>query len=47
MPAETAQHERSLMAWPTVGVAAAGLWGDAGLEGARAVFADISRTIAR
>jgi agmatine deiminase len=47
MPAETAQHERTLMAWPTVGVAAMGLWGDAGLEGARAVYAEIARTIAR
>ncbi len=47
MPAETAHHERTLMAWPTVGVAAMGLWGDAGLEGARAVYAEIARTIAR
>ncbi len=47
MPAETAHHERTLMAWPTVGMAAVGLWGDAGLAGARAVYAEIARTIAR
>jgi agmatine deiminase len=47
MPAETAHHERTLVAWPTVGVAAMGLWGDAGLEGARAIYAEIARTIAR
>jgi agmatine deiminase len=47
MPAETARHERTLMAWPTVGIAAMGLWGDAGLDGARAVYAEIARTIAR
>ena len=47
MPAETARHERTLMAWPTVGVAAMGLWGDAGLTGARAVYAEIAQTIAR
>jgi len=47
MPAETARHERTLMAWPTVGVAAMGLWGDAGLAGAREVYAEIARTIAR
>jgi len=46
MPAETARHERTLMAWPTVGVAAMGLWGDAGLVGARTVYAEIARTIA-
>jgi agmatine deiminase len=46
MPAETAQHERTLMAWPTVGVAAMGLWGEAGLAGARTVYAEIARTIA-
>src|SRR6185295_14930409 len=47
MPAETAQHERTLVAWPTVGMAAIGLWGDAGLAGARAVYTEIARTIAR
>ena len=47
MPAETAQHERTLMAWPTVGIAELGLWGDAGLAGARGVYAEIARTIAR
>ncbi len=47
MPAETARHERTLMAWPTEKRAAAGLWGDAGLEGAREVYADIAREIAR
>jgi agmatine deiminase len=46
MPAETAPHARTLMAWPTVGVAAMGLWGDAGLAGARSVYAQIARTIA-
>ncbi|MDQ1480081.1 MAG: agmatine deiminase [Actinomycetota bacterium] len=47
MPAETAHHERTLMAWPTVAMAAIGLWGDAGLSGARAVYSEIARTIAR
>lgn len=47
MPAETAHHERTLMAWPTVGMAAIGLWGEAGLAGARAVYSEIARTIAR
>jgi agmatine deiminase len=47
MPAESAPHERTLMAWPTVGLAAIGLWGDAGLAGARAVYSEIARTIAR
>jgi agmatine deiminase len=47
MPAETARHERTLMAWPTVAMAAIGLWGDAGLAGARAVYATIARAIAR
>ena len=47
MPAETARHERTLMAWPTVGMAAIGLWGDAGLAGARAVYNEIARVIAR
>jgi agmatine deiminase len=46
MPAETAPHERTLMAWPTAGMAAIGLWGDAGLTGARAVYEEIARTIA-
>ena len=35
------------MAWPTVAMAEIGLWGDAGLEGARAVYAEIARVIAR
>src|SRR5438128_1814102 len=47
MPAETTRHERTLMAWPTVGMAAIGLWGDAGLAGARAVYNEIARVIAR
>lgn len=47
MPAETARHERTLMAWPTVAMAASGLWGDAGLTGARSVYAGIAQTIAR
>jgi agmatine deiminase len=47
MPAETARHERTIMAWPTVAMADIGLWGDAGLEGARRVYAEIARTIAR
>jgi agmatine deiminase len=47
MPAETAPHERTLMAWPTVGLAAIGLWGEAGLDGARAVYTEIAQTIAR
>lgn len=34
------------MAWPTVGMAEIGLWGDAGLEGAQAVYAEIARVIA-
>ena len=47
MPAETTRHERTLMAWPTVGMAEIGLWGDAGLAGARAVYAEIASTIVR
>ena len=47
MPAETARHERTLMAWPTVAMAAIGLWGDAGLDGARSVYATIAQEIAR
>jgi agmatine deiminase len=47
MPAETARHERTLMAWPTVRIAEMGLWGDAGLAGARSVYAEIAQTIAR
>jgi agmatine deiminase len=47
MPAETARHERTLMAWPTVGIAAIGLWGDAGLSGARSVYTEIARVITR
>jgi agmatine deiminase len=46
MPAETARHERTCMAWPTVPIAAMGLWGDAGLAGARAVYARIAQTVA-
>ena len=46
MPAETAPHERTLMAWPTDAMGAAGLWGDAGVGGARAVYAEIARAIA-
>lgn len=34
------------MAWPTVGMAEIGLWGDAGLAGAQAVYAEIARAIA-
>src|SRR5512143_3300168 len=45
MPAETDRHERTLMAWPTAERAADGLWGDAGLDGARDVYASIARTI--
>jgi|tagenome__1003787_1003787.scaffolds.fasta_scaffold20987070_7 agmatine deiminase len=47
MPAETDRHERTIMAWPTVAIAETGLWGDAGLEGARAVYAEIARTVAQ
>jgi agmatine deiminase len=47
MPAETAHHDRTIMAWPTVAMAEVGLWGDAGLEGARTVYAEIARTIVR
>jgi agmatine deiminase len=47
MPAETAHHERTLMAWPTIAMAECELWGDAGLDGARAVYAEIAGTIAR
>jgi agmatine deiminase len=46
MPAETDRHERTLMAWPTVAMADIGLWGDAGLDGARAVYAQVAQTIA-
>jgi agmatine deiminase len=46
MPAETDRHERTIMAWPTVAMAEIGLWGDAGLAGARAVYAEIARAIA-
>jgi agmatine deiminase len=46
MPAETDRHERTIMAWPTVAMAEIGLWGDAGLDGARAVYAEIARAIA-
>ena len=34
------------MAWPTVGMADIGLWGDAGLAGAQAVYAEIASAIA-
>jgi agmatine deiminase len=46
MPAETDRHERTLMAWPTVAMADIGLWGDAGLDGARDVYATIAKVIA-
>ena len=46
MPAETDGHECTLMAWPTVAIAGIGLWGDAGLDGARDVYAQIARAIA-
>jgi agmatine deiminase len=46
MPAETARHERTLMAWPTAGMGEMALWGDAGLSGARAVYAEIARAVA-
>jgi len=46
MPAETDRHERTLMSWPTVPMAEIGLWGDAGLDGARDVYAEIARAIA-
>ena len=46
MPAETTRHERTLMAWPTAEMAEMGLWGDAGLSGARSVYAEIARAIA-
>jgi agmatine deiminase len=45
MPAETDRHERTLMAWPTVAMAEIGLWGDAGLDGARDVYAEIANVI--
>jgi agmatine deiminase len=45
MPAETDRHERTLMSWPTVPMAAIGYWGDAGLDGARDVYAEIARAI--
>jgi agmatine deiminase len=47
MPAETVRHERTLMAWPTKAMAGIGLWGDAGLDGAYAVYARVAREIAR
>ena len=46
MPPETAPHVRTLMAWPTSDMAETGLWGDAGLSGARSVYAEIARAIA-
>ena len=46
MPAETDRHERTLMSWPTVPMAEIGYWGDAGLGGAREVYAEIARVIA-
>jgi agmatine deiminase len=45
MPAETDCHERTLMAWPTAAMAESGLWGDAGLDSARDVYAAIASTI--
>jgi agmatine deiminase len=45
MPAETDRHERTLMAWPTVAMAEIGLWGEAGLDGARDTYAEIARAI--
>jgi len=45
MPAETDRHERTLMSWPTVPMAAIGYWGDAGLDGARDVYAEVARAI--
>ena len=45
MPAETERHERTLMAWPTVAMAEIGLWGDAGIDGARDVYATIANVI--
>ncbi len=33
------------MAWPTIGMADIGLWGDAGLAGAQAVYAEIARAV--
>jgi agmatine deiminase len=44
MPAETAPHERTLMAWPTEQRRATAWHGD--LEAARAVHATVARTIA-
>jgi agmatine deiminase len=46
MPAETDRHERTLMSWPTVPMADIGYWGEAGLDGAREVYAAIARAIA-
>jgi len=46
MPAETDRHARTLMAWPTAAMAEIGLWGDAGVDGARRVYAEIARAIA-
>ena len=45
MPAETDRHERTLMAWPTVAMADIGLWGEAGLDGARDVYATIANVV--
>ena len=45
LPAETDRHERTLMAWPTIAMAEIGLWGDAGLDGARDVYATIANAI--
>jgi agmatine deiminase len=45
MPAETDRHERTLMAWPTIAMAEIGLWGAAGLDGARDVYAAIANVV--
>jgi agmatine deiminase len=45
MPAETDRHERTLMAWPTVAMAEIGLWGEAGIDGARDVYETVANTI--
>jgi agmatine deiminase len=47
MPAETDRHQRTLMSWPPVPMATMGLWGDAGIDGARDVYAEIARAVIR